>query len=299
MSAEQQVNEQGGAELASFDGQSDAAVLKALLDGQERALAAVRRALPQIADAANALAQGLKSGGRLVYAGAGSSIAIGAQDGAELPVTFGLDPARVIFLIAGGRSALLDIDGAAEDDAEAGRREARALNLAPSDTLVAVSASGTTPYTLGAAEAALAAGARVIGIASTPGAPLLALATLPVLLETGPEVIAGSTRLGAGTAQKCALGLISSLAHIRLGAVVAGHMVRMRPTNAKLRARAIGIVADLGGVAYDAARQALALSGNDIEAAVLIARGLGDAAEARRLLCEHDGNLAGALRASG
>ena len=127
----------------------------------------------------------------------------------------------------------------------------------------------------------------------------MALATYPVLLETGAEVIGGSTRLGAGTAQKCALGLLSTLAHIRLGAVVAGHMVRMHPTNAKLRTRAAGIVADLAGVAPDAARHALALARSDIEAAVLIARGLPDAAAARRLLDEHDGSLARALRASG
>ncbi|MEJ1937810.1 N-acetylmuramic acid 6-phosphate etherase, partial [Nostoc sp. NIES-2111] len=204
---------------AGIDLWDDAAALDALVGGQERAVAAVRAAIPAISAAAQAIAPRLKAGGRLVYAGAGSSVSIAAQDGSELPGTFGFPRERIVFLIAGGSAALLDIDGAAEDDDAAGEGDVAALGDVSGDVVIAVPASGPTPYTPPAARRAKAGGALVVGIANNPRAPLLAMADRPILLDSGPEVVAGSTRMGAGTAQKCALGALSTLVNIRLGHV--------------------------------------------------------------------------------
>ncbi|MFO1149811.1 MAG: N-acetylmuramic acid 6-phosphate etherase [Alsobacter sp.] len=280
---------------AEIDCWDDGSVLEALVGGQERAVAAVRRAIPALASASEAIAARLRAGGRLVYAGAGSSAGIAVQDGAELPGTFGIPRERIVFLVAGGLAALADIDGAAEDDAAQGRRDVSALGSLGADVMIAVSASGRTRYTLAAAEAARQAGAVVVGIANNEGSPLLALSDRPVLLDSGPEVIAGSTRMGAGTAQKCALGLISTLVATRLGHVHAGMMVGVRAENAKLRERARGIVATIAGVDGEAAGHALETAGGDVKAAVLICAGARTARDAQDLLAGAQGSLRQAL----
>lgn len=280
---------------ADIDAWDDASVLEALVGGQERAVAAVRRAVPALAEAAALVADRLRAGGRLVYAGAGSSAGIAVQDGAELPGTFGIPRERIVFLVAGGLGALAEIDGAAEDDAEQGLRDVAALGSMRGDVMVAVSASGRTRYTLATAEAARAAGAAVVGIANNEGAPLLALADRPVLLDSGPEVIAGSTRLGAGTAQKCALGMISTLTATRLGHVHGGMMVGVRADNAKLRERARGIVSTIAGVDGARAGRALEAAGGDVKAAVLLCAGAGAADDAQALLAAAQGSLRRAL----
>jgi N-acetylmuramic acid 6-phosphate etherase len=278
-----------------LDRWEDSQILSVLAEGQARAVAAVKQALPALAQAAGAVAVGLAQGGRLVYAGAGSSINIAVQDGAELPSTFGIERSRIAFVIAGGTASLLDIDAEAEDDTEAAIADIAALALTPQDTVIAVSASGATPFTLTAARAAKAAKATIIAIANNQTAPLLAMADHPVLLDTGPEVIVGSTRMGAGTAQKCALGLLSTLAHIKIGCVYDGWMIRLQADNAKLRKRAQRMVADIAKVSEITAEQALTQTDGHVAPAALICAGAEDIAAAEALLAKTQGNLRLAL----
>jgi N-acetylmuramic acid 6-phosphate etherase len=278
-----------------LDRWDDAQILNLLAEGQGRAVAAVKAAIPALAEAAEALATGLAQGGRVVYAGAGSSINIAVQDGAELPSTFGLEKSRIAFVIAGGEASLLDIDARAEDDIEQALASVSVLKLTPKDTVIALSASGSTPFTLTAARAAKAAKAVVIAIANNPATPLLNVADHPVLIETGPEVIVGSTRMGAGTAQKCALGLLSTLAHIKLGAIYDGWMIRLQADNAKLRKRAQRMVADIAKVDEVSAEKALAQTDGHVAPAALICAGAKDVVAAEALLAKTKGNLRLAL----
>lgn len=281
-------------DVTGIDTWEDTSILAALLAGQRRAIAAVEHAAPQIARAATALARRLSEGGRLIYAGAGTSIRIGVQDGSELPETFGLDAARISYLIAGGREAMFTTAGADEDDAAAGQRDAEICQ--PGDVMVAIAASGSTPYTLAAAGAAAKADTLVIAIVNNAGSPFGRLANVEILLDSGPEVIAGSTRLGAGTAQKAALNLLSTLTHIKLGAVHDGMMVNVQASNDKLKRRACGIVMRIAGAGEDAALQALATSHGEIKPAVLLCAGAKDVDAARRVLADAKGNLRLALQ---
>lgn len=266
----------------------------AMWDGQVQAVAAVRAALPAIARAADAAATALGVGGRIVYAGAGTSARIAVQDGVELPPTFGWPAERLAYATAGGADALVASAEGAEDDAAAGAADIDAMAVGSADVVIGVAASGTTPYTLAALRAAAGRGAVTIAVANNAGAPLLAAAAHPILAETGGEVIAGSTRMKAGTAQKVVLNLLSSAIMIRLGGVYRGMMVAMPPTNAKLRRRAVAIVARIAHCAPAAAEAALAASGSDIKVAVLVCGGL-DAKSARERLARHGGNLRAAL----
>lgn len=280
--------EQAGSYMG-LDTWPDARILDALLAGQERAIAAVRQAAPAIARAATILAGRLAAGGRLAYAGAGTSIRVAVQDGSELPATFGMPEASLLYLIAGGRAAMFDTLADAEDDEADGA--AQAAVLTPADTLVAVAASGATPFTVAAARRAREKGAFVIAVVNNPGSPLAAAADLEILLSTGPEVIAGSTRLGAGTAQKAALNLLSTLTHVRLNAVHDGLMVNVETGNAKLRKRAAGIVAAIARVDEATAHAALDAAGGKVKPAVLLCAGAKDIAAAQRLLAAANGNL--------
>jgi N-acetylmuramic acid 6-phosphate etherase len=280
------------AELDTWD---DEKILDVLAEGQARAIESVRRARAALAAAAQATIGQLLGGGRLIYAGAGSSIRIAAQDGSELPATFGFAPERLVYLIAGGRDALVEGRGSAEDDEAAAVRAVEANDLRAADVLIAVSASGSTPYTLAAAKAARARGTVVVGIANNRSAPLLKESSHPVLLESGPEVIAGSTRLGAGTAQKCALGLLSTLVNIRLGAVYGGLMINLRADNAKLKARARAMVARIAKVDERRAEKALDESHGEVASAALICAGAEGLAQAQALLAQAKGNLRLAL----
>jgi N-acetylmuramic acid 6-phosphate etherase len=273
----------------------EVAFVAALIAGQRGAVEAVARALPSIERAATAISEKLEAGGRLVYLGAGSSGLIAMQDGAEIPGTFGIAPSRIVFVIAGGAERAHRIDGAAEDDREAARREIDALGAMNKDVLIAISASGTTPYTLAGSEAARAKGATIVSLANRPASPLLALADHPILLETGPEALQGSTRLGAGTAQKCALGLLSTLANAKLGHVYRGLMVNVRPDNDKLRRRAVDIIVSIAGVDESAAQHSLASADDDVKCAILIASGLGPREKAQDLLAEACGDIGAAL----
>jgi N-acetylmuramic acid 6-phosphate etherase len=261
-----------------------AEVLADCLAAQAAAVAAVGPALPTLAAAAEACAAALSAGGRMAYAGAGSSGLMALADALELAGTFGIAPVRTPVLFAGGAAALLHLKGGVEDDTVAARAEVAALALGPGDALIAVSASGSTPYTVAAAAAARAAGAVVVGIASVPGSALLMAADHPVAIETGAEVISGSTRMGAATAQKVALNLMSVLVGIRMGAVHDGFMVDVVADNAKLTDRAARIVAAIAGCDAGAARVALAETAGAVKPAVLVARGFTPAEAAAALL---------------
>lgn len=260
------------------------AILRVLADAQAQAAQTVSQAIPGIAAAAEAVAGCLGGGGRLAYAAAGSSGLMALADALELPGTYGIARDRIVVLIAGGTAALENLAGAPEDDEVQGRRDVAEAGLGAGDCLIAVSASGATPYALGALRAAASRGLATIAIANNAGAPLLAEAAIAVLLPTPPEVIAGSTRMGAGTAQKIALNMLSTLAAVHLGHVHDGYMVNLFADNAKLRDRSARIVAAVAGVGPHEAGLHLEESGGSVKAAILMAAGVGDAAAARELL---------------
>ena len=293
MAASMRETETNLPESAGIDTWSDADILAAFVGGQERAIAAVKAAIPEISKAANAIAASLAGGGRLFYAGAGTSIRIGVQDGSELPATFGMAEDKIDYLIAGGRAAMFDTLADAEDDAVEGNRAASACKAG--DALIAIAASGSTPYTITAAKRARELGAKVVAVVNNPKSPLAAAADIEILLDSGPEVITGSTRMGAGTAQKAALNFLSTLVHIKLGAVHDGMMVNVRANNLKLKARAGGIVSRIARVSEKDAAAALELAMGEVKPAVLISAGAESLDTAQRLLLESKGNLRLAL----
>ena len=266
-----------------LDQQPPVVVLGFLADAQVQAAEAVRGAIGSIADAAKIVAGTLGAGGRLAYAAAGSSGLMALADALELPGTYGIPRARIVVLFAGGAAALQDMAGAPEDDAAQAAREVADAGLGKGDCLIAVSASGSTPYAVGALEEAVRRGARTIAIANNAGSPLLECAEAPILLATPPELIAGSTRMGAGTAQKIALNMLSTLAAIHLGHVHDGYMVNLFADNIKLRGRAARIVTAIAGCDEQAALAALEKTGGQVKPAVLIAAGA-DAKTAEELL---------------
>ncbi|WP_061938151.1 N-acetylmuramic acid 6-phosphate etherase [Aureimonas sp. AU22] len=270
-------------------------VLARLLSGQVRALGAVEAALPEIARAVAIAASALERGGRLVYLAAGSPALIALADALEIPQTYGEPSERFPTILAGGLGIVRDFAGGPEDDAAAGRRDVAAAGIGPADCVLAVSASGSTPFVTAGLAAARAAGAATIAIANNAGAPLLAGADVAILLDTGPEVVAGSTRMGAGTAQKAVLNMISTALAVRRGHVHDGHMVSLRADNAKLRERATRMVADAAAATPEAAAAALRDAGGEVKPAVLIAAGASDLSDARARLARADGNLRRAL----
>jgi N-acetylmuramic acid 6-phosphate etherase len=264
--------------------------LAAMLENQLGALVAVRNALPALERAVRAAAARLGEAGRLVYVGAGASGRIAVQDGVELWPTFGWPQGRLAYLLAGGPGALVESAEGAEDDAAAGKAETDALGLGRADVMLAVAASGGTAYTRAAQAAARRASALTIAFANNPEGALLAEAELPVLLHTGPEFLAGSTRMTAGTAQKIALNLFSTQLMSELGRVYRGLMVNVVPSNAKLVQRSQRIVQALTGAAPEAAAAAWVEAGRDIRLAVLLLDGV-DRATAVARLAEARGDL--------
>lgn len=253
--------------FADFDDWPMARRVVALVRANERAVAAVSAASPALARAAELVAERLVAGGRLVYAGAGTSGRLALQDAAELPPTFDFD--RTVVLMAGGDGAGTAAREDAEDDAEAAVRAVDAAAVGALDAVVGIAASGRTPYTVAAVRRARERGAGTIGIANNPGSPLLEAAEIGVLLHTGPEVVAGSTRLVAGTAQKIALNALSTAPMAELGRVHGNLMVAMRPKNEKLRERAVGLVARAARCPAPRARAALLASGWEIRTAIV------------------------------
>ena len=269
--------------------------VQAMLEGQLAAAAAVQSQAGVIAAAAEAAAERLRDGtGRLLYAGAGTSGRLAVQDGVVLCPTCDWPELRTVYALAGGMQARLTSVEAAEDNSAAGEAEIARVGAGMHDVVIGVAASGRTPFTLGAVGAGAAAGALTIGIASNAGTPLLEAADHPLFLDTGAEVVAGSTRMKAGTAQKIALNVLSTSIMLRLGRIYKGLMVDMRVSNQKLQARAANMVREISGVDEAAAAAALAEAGDRIKLASLIALGSGPD-EAARLLRENGDNLRAAL----
>lgn len=236
--------------------------------------AAVARVIPELSRAVDALAARLTAGGRLLLFGAGTSGRLAALDAAEWPPTFGVEPTMARAFIAGGPSALTGAVEGAEDDIELGREDVRRAEAAAVDVALGISASGGAPYVLAAMDEARRRGALTVGLACRPDSPLETLVDIAVVPVVGPEVLTGSTRLKAGTAQKLVLNMLSTGAMVRLGKVLGNRMIDVRPTNAKLRARAARIIREVAGGSEEEAISALASAGSVRVAIVMIALGL-------------------------
>jgi N-acetylmuramic acid 6-phosphate etherase len=286
---------------AALHRRSTAAVVRLLLEEEQKSQAAALRAQGAIARAAELVATALERGGRLIYVGAGTSGRLGALDAAELPPTFGLDPARAVAVLAGGPAALRRAVEGAEDRAEGVRRAFRRLEVGPRDVVCAIAASGVTPFARGALDEAVVRGAARIFITCTPRAAWAVEKQVDVLvlLAVGPEMVAGSTRLKAGTATKMALNAISTAAMVRLGKVWRGRMVDLVATSAKLRDRAVRIVAELAGVEREEAAARLSAAGGHVKLALASVLLGCDVAAARRRLERAGGDLERALELKG
>ncbi|MCT9934191.1 N-acetylmuramic acid 6-phosphate etherase [Planotetraspora sp. A-T 1434] len=258
--------------------------------------AAVATAVPAISAAIDGIAERMSSGGRLLYVGAGTSGRLAVLDASECPPTFGTDPELVQGIIAGGDTALTRSVEGAEDDAEAGAAIIRAKEVGPLDSVVGISASGRAPYVVAAVAEARRLGALTVGLGCNTATPLSAAADHAIEVIVGPEIVTGSTRLKAGTAQKLVLNMISTITMVKCGRTYGNYMIEVSASNSKLVDRAARIVADITGAEVPAAREALEEAGHDVKTAVvMIERGL-DPDDARSLLAAHGDRLATALR---
>lgn len=269
---------------SNIDMLSAGEVASILLSGQVTAVRAVEQALPAIAQAASMLAERVRAGGNIFYCAAGSSGLMALADGLELPGTYGISNERIKILFAGGDACLKNLLGGPEDDEDLAAQDIASSGLCSNDTIIALSASGSTPYPLKALKLAQEIGAKSVAVANNDNAPLLDLADVAIFLPTPPEVIAGSTRMGAGSAQKVTLNMISTLMAIELGHVHDGHMVNVVADNEKLRQRAQRMVVDIAGCDASAANDALDQSGGAVKLAVLLASGAGNLDAAREIL---------------
>jgi N-acetylmuramic acid 6-phosphate etherase/N-acetylglucosamine-6-phosphate deacetylase len=287
--------EQARPDLHDLETRPTAAIVEEFLAQEAAAQHALAGAAGALAALADAVGEKLAAGGRLFYAGAGTSGRLALLDAVECGPTFGIPPGVLIPLLAGGDAAFLNAVEGAEDDASAAASACAAHGLNAADALVGIAASGATPFTLAAVRHAAGLGALTGAIVNNAGSPIAAAAKLPVVIESGPEVIAGSTRLSAGTAQKIALNVLSSTVMIRLGKTYGPYMVDLRATNAKLRRRAVRMVAALAAVPEDAATPALEAAGWQIKTAVVMLRLALDATASREKLAASGGSLRGAL----
>jgi N-acetylmuramic acid 6-phosphate etherase len=279
------------ARYASIDRASVAELASLMNEADATVPTAVRAALPQIVPAIEAVAQRMRDGGRLLYVGAGTPGRLGVLDASECPPTFSTPPELVRGLIAGGEPAMFAAQEGVEDDADAGRDAITTERVGPADSVVGITASGRTPYVLAAIEEARRRGALTVGLSCNAGTALSAAAKHGIEVVVGPEVIAGSTRLKAGTAQKLVLNMFSTIAMVQLGKTYGNLMVDLGATNAKLRERAIRMVRTVTGASHTQAEEALEASGMRVKLAILrLERGL-DAAEASARLAAAGGRL--------
>ena len=263
-----------------------------LINAEDKKVAiAIEAALPQIATAADMIASALGAGGRLFYVGAGTSGRLGILDAVECVPTFSADPRQIQGIIAGGDGALIRAVEGAEDDATAANRDLAARELACADVVCGIAASGRTPYVIGALTYARSVGAGTVAVCCDLEAPILQLAEVGIAVDVGAEVIAGSTRMKAGSAQKMILNLLSTAAMIQLGKVYGNRMVDLKVTNEKLKRRALRLVMDLGGVDEAAATTLLRASENEVKTAIVMSRLGVDRDKARGKLAEADGRL--------
>jgi len=272
-------------------------IVRLMNEEDARVAEAVRLVLPEVARVVEGVVGRMRAGGRLFYVGTGTSGRLGVLDAAECPPTFGVAPELVQGVIAGGYEALYRATEASEDDREAGARDLAARGVGGADAVVGLAASGRTPYTIGAVEHARSLGAFTAGVTCAPGSPLTRAAEVAVVPVVGPEVVAGSTRLKAGTAQKMVLNMISTAALARLGYVKGNRMTNLRPSNEKLRARAARILAAEAGLAEGAAREALEQAGGDLRVALVMSRAGAARGPAERALEASRGVVAAAVEA--
>ncbi|WP_165987940.1 N-acetylmuramic acid 6-phosphate etherase [Streptomyces sp. YIM 98790] len=284
-------------DLADIDRRTTLDIARVMNREDAAVPAAVAAQLPQIAAAIDGVAARMARGGRLVYCGAGTAGRLGVLDASECPPTFNTAPEEVIGLIAGGREAMVAAVEGAEDSRELAEADLAALGLTEHDAVVGVSASGRTPYAVGAVACARRRGALTIGLSCNPDTPLSAAAEHPIEVVVGPELIAGSTRLKAGTAQKLVLNMISTISMIRLGKTYGNLMVDVRASNEKLRARSRRIVSLATGASTEDIERALTATGGETKNAILALLGGVDADTAERLLTESGGHLRAALHA--
>jgi N-acetylmuramic acid 6-phosphate etherase len=287
--------EQRSMRSRGLDQRSTLGIVRAISRDDTTVARAVARELPRIARAADAAAHAFQSGGRLIYVGAGTSGRLATLDAAECPPTFGVSPTMVQAVIAGGRRALTAAVEGAEDDSLQGKKDLAAKKLAPRDVVVGLSVSGTTPYVLGALQFARRRGACTVAVTSNPRSPIARIALIAIVAETGPEVIAGSTRMKAGTAQKMILNMLSTAAMVRLGRVYNNWMIDVALSNKKLRQRGLHILQDAAGARPSQAARALRLAENDVRVALVMLKSGANASDARRRLRAAGGRLRSAL----
>ncbi len=287
--------EQRNDKASGLDERSPEDVLRLLHDAQIEAAASVARATNSITKAALLAADTLRAGGRLAYAAAGSSGLMALADALELPGTYGIAPDRIVILLAGGVASLDRLAGVYEDDKSQAAKDIAQADLQKGDCLIAISASGTTPYALAAIDEAIKRGLKIISIANNPDVPLFEGADVTITLETPPEMVAGSTRMGAGTAQKIALNLLSTLMAVHLGHVHDGYMVNLTADNIKLRERAARIVSAISTCDISDAAKLLEASGGSVKAAILLAAGAANAEKASEILESNQQRLRPAL----
>ena len=292
---EELATEQPNPASVDLDTKSSLEIARIINFEDARVAPAVRRVLPQIAQAIDWISEALAGGGRLIYVGTGTSGRIAALDASECPPTFDIDPRQITFVMAGGRRALSAAVEADEDSRQLGVREIRKKRLSKKDIVVGMAASGRTPFTIAAIEYARRAGAKTIAVTSNRGSPLEIAAHLAIVVETGPEVVAGSTRMKAGTAEKMVLNMLSTGAMVRLGYVYGNLMVNLRQKNTKLTERAVTIVERAVGFSRDRAREALRRAGNDVPIAIIMVEAGLSRAKAKETLTDSKGHVGRAV----
>ncbi len=293
--AKPHITEQRNPRSRGLDRMSTRAVLRVISREDAQVPAAVARELPRITRAVEAIVHSLRRGGRLIYIGAGTSGRLAALDAAECPPTFGVPPQMVQAVVAGGQRAVSRAREEAEDSAAQGARDLAARKIAARDVVVGLTASGSTPYVIGALAYARRRGALTVGVTSSPRSPISRVAAILIAPRVGAEVIAGSTRMKAGTSQKLVLNMLSTAAMARMGRVYDNWMIGVALTNRKLRLRGLRLLAEASGASVSEAARALRQSGHDLRVALVMLKTRTSEAEARRQLKRMRGNLRKAL----
>jgi len=293
------ITEERNPNSLGIDGKPVEEILRIINAEDQKVPKAIATEIPVIAEVVEAIAATISKGGRVFFAGAGSSGRIGVAEAAEIPPTFGLPPEAVQGVMAGGHDAVIGSVEVSEDDEPAGARMLEERGFDKDDLLVALSASGRTPYALGALRKARDVGSRTVSLTCNPEAPMNRLADIPIVVNVGPEVVAGSTRMKAGTAQKLVLNMLTTAAMIRLGRVYDGLMIGVQPTNEKLRERATRIIETIAEVSTEVAARALDEAQGDVGVAIVLAKTGESPEESKRILDHAGGSLRRALKDRG
>jgi N-acetylmuramic acid 6-phosphate etherase len=296
MNLDQLLTERVNPASREIEARSTVEILQIINQEDQKIAGAVAAEIPGIAAAVDAVADAIRNGGRLFYIGAGTSGRLGVLDAAECPPTFHVSRDLVQGIIAGGEAALARATEATEDNPAEGKRDLTARGFTPLDALVGIAASGRTPYVLGAVAAARELGAVTIGISCTPDSELSRAVKIAITPLVGPEVIAGSTRMKAGTATKLVLNMISTAVMIRLGYVYGNLMVNVEPKNSKLEDRAKRIIAESAGVSYEQAGELLGKSAGNVKVAIVMSRLAIDQVAAEARLAAAGGRVSEALQ---